>query len=83
MGFALMFGAGNALFGTWGFFLIDSGKTFDSLSWTVVPLEAKFFFQLVFCATAATIVSGSMKQFFTVKVLEFLQRNEKRREMQE
>jgi Amt family ammonium transporter len=57
-----MFGAGNLLFGQSGFFLIDSGNTFASLSWSRVPLECKYFFQLVFCATAATIVAGAMAE---------------------
>ena len=60
VGFAIMYGAGNALFGTSGFFLRDAGGTFASLDWTSVPLTAKYFFQMVFAATAATIVSGAM-----------------------
>jgi ammonium transporter, Amt family len=60
IGFALMFGAGNALVGTSGWFLQGGDEVFDSLSWTVVPLEAKFFFQMVFAGTAATIVSGAI-----------------------
>lgn len=61
-GFAIMFGTGNDLFGQVGFFLRETlgESTFASLSWTSVPLEAKFFFQLVFAATAATIVSGAL-----------------------
>jgi ammonium transporter, Amt family len=63
VGFAIMFGAGNALFGTSGFFLSDPmGVTFESLNWTIVPLEAKYFFQLVFCGVAATIVAGAVAE---------------------
>ena len=60
VGFAIMFGSGNALFGTHGWFL--GGDTFAALSWTQVPLAAKFLFQLVFAGTAATIVSGAMAE---------------------
>lgn len=60
VGFALMFGAGNLFFGTSGFFLQDAGSTFASLDWSTVPLEAKYLFQMVFAATAATIVAGAV-----------------------
>ena len=60
VGFGLMFGAGNGLMGLSGWFLGGGEGVFDSLSWSTVPLEAKFFFQLVFAGTAATIVSGAI-----------------------
>ncbi len=72
MGFGLMFGDGNALLGLSGWFLIGADNSpmtnedyqgvFSSLDWAGVPLLAKFLFQLVFCGTAATIVSGAVAE---------------------
>ena len=64
VGFALAFGTGNAIIGTQGWFLaVSPGQVNDvyaGLSWTQVPLSAKFLFQVAFCAVSLAIVWGTM-----------------------
>jgi ammonium transporter, Amt family len=43
---------------------------YSAINWTPVPLIAKFFFQLVFAGTAATIVSGAVAE--RIKFIAFL-----------
>jgi Amt family ammonium transporter len=64
VGFALAFGTGNAIIGTQGWFLAASAEqvndVYGGLSWTQVPLSAKFLFQVAFCAVSLAIVWGTM-----------------------
>jgi ammonium transporter, Amt family len=86
VGWGLMFGDGTPYFGLQGLLMLGGADNspatgeayqgvYGSLNWTGVPLLAKFFFQLVFAGTAATIVSGSVGgriKYFSFIVFSFI-----------
>lgn len=81
LGWGIMFGDGTPWFGMQGLIGLAGADNspatgeaykgvYSAMNWTGVPLLAKFFFQLVFAGTAATIVSGSVGG--RIKYLSFI-----------
>jgi len=81
IGWGIMFGDGNDFFGIKGLLFVSgqdnspaTGENYfgvyKAISWASVPLWAKFFFQLVFAGTSATIVSGAVGE--RIKFKSFL-----------
>ena len=83
IGWDLMFGAGDGGFiGVSGTVMVQGADNspaqatkgyegvYGSIAWATVPLWCKFFFQLVFAGTAATIVSGAVAE--RIKYVAFI-----------
>ncbi|MDR0381830.1 MAG: ammonium transporter [Oscillospiraceae bacterium] len=71
LGWGLMFGGDNPFVGTRHLFILGGDLSFyDAVLTPHVPFWGKFFFQLVFCGTAATIVSGAVAE--RIKYISFI-----------
>ncbi len=72
LGWGLMFGGDNPFIGSEHLFILGGGDLsfYDDTLTASVPFWGKVFFQLVFCGTAATIVSGAVAE--RIKYLSFI-----------
>lgn len=72
LGWGLMYGGDNPFIGTQHIFILGNQDLsfYDNTLTSNVPFWGKFFFQLVFCGTAATIVSGAVAE--RIKYVSFI-----------